>query len=192
VNTDYPATAFRAEHRCEYCRAPEAAFNFPFDVEHIHPISAGGPGGSANLALGCRSCNLFKSAATTAADPSTGEIVPLFHPRSDRWEEHFNIQNDGTIVGMTANSPGDDRKAANELATATRGTAALDDLENLPRLAPVTSRVGVRCSRMSGRIDRFRQTSARSDAGRPSENRMRGTQSEAVRVRTSRHRRPDR
>jgi len=102
MNADYPATAGRAEHRCEYCRAPEAAFNFPFEVEHIHPSSAGGPGATANLALGCRLCNLFKSAATTAADPGTGEIVPLFHPRTDRWEEHFRVQPGGTIVGNTA------------------------------------------------------------------------------------------
>jgi len=35
-------------------------FNFPFEVEHIAPVSAGGQDEEANLALACRSCNLYK------------------------------------------------------------------------------------------------------------------------------------
>ena len=31
----YALVAARAKHRCEYCHAPEAIFNFPFEVEHI-------------------------------------------------------------------------------------------------------------------------------------------------------------
>jgi hypothetical protein len=25
-------------------------------------------------------------------DPMTGEIVPLFHPRQQRWQEHFTLR----------------------------------------------------------------------------------------------------
>ena len=38
MNRFYSEVAERAGHRCEYCRAPEVVFNFPFEVEHIiHP-----------------------------------------------------------------------------------------------------------------------------------------------------------
>ena len=37
MNPNYPFVAERACHRCEYCHAPEAIFNFPFEVEHIVP-----------------------------------------------------------------------------------------------------------------------------------------------------------
>ena len=39
MNPFYTQVADRAEHRCEYCRAPELAFNFPFEVEHLIPKS---------------------------------------------------------------------------------------------------------------------------------------------------------
>ena len=42
MNPRYPFVAERAAHRCEYCRAPEAIFNFPFEVEHIIPLSRDG------------------------------------------------------------------------------------------------------------------------------------------------------
>jgi HNH endonuclease len=50
MNSRYPSVSGRARHRCEYCRAPEAIFNFPFEVEHIIPLSHGGID-EANLAL---------------------------------------------------------------------------------------------------------------------------------------------
>ena len=102
MNPNYPAVATRAAHRCEYCHAPEAAFNFPFEVEHIHPVSAGGSGDDANLALGCRSCNLYKATYTTGLDPGTGERVALFNPRRDRWADHFVVGADGVIEAPTA------------------------------------------------------------------------------------------
>ena len=27
----------------------------------------------------------------TSIDPQTGQITPLFHPRSDRWLDHFRL-----------------------------------------------------------------------------------------------------
>jgi len=35
MNRHYAGVAERAGHRCEYCHAPEAIFNLPFEVEHI-------------------------------------------------------------------------------------------------------------------------------------------------------------
>ena len=42
MNPYYMAIAQRANHRCEYCKAPEVVFNFPFEVEHIIPLSQKG------------------------------------------------------------------------------------------------------------------------------------------------------
>jgi hypothetical protein len=102
VNASYTAVARRANHRCEYCRAPEVVFNFTFEVEHITPTSCGGGDEDTNLALACRACNSRKSAAMSAVDPVTGEVVPLYNPRTDRWGEHFQYDPDtGSLNGLT-------------------------------------------------------------------------------------------
>jgi hypothetical protein len=102
VNPHYPRVAERAGHRCEYCRAPEAIFNFPFEVEHINPLRRGGTNDDSNLALACRSCNLLKSDAVSATDQESGIDATLFHPRQDDWDEHFTIDDDGlTIRGVS-------------------------------------------------------------------------------------------
>jgi HNH endonuclease len=100
VNRNYSSVAARAGHRCEYCQAPEAVFNFPFEVEHIVPGQSG-PELEANLALACRSCNLFKTDSTHAVDPETNQVVRLYHPRTDRWDEHFRLLPSGELEGRT-------------------------------------------------------------------------------------------
>ncbi len=103
MNPLYPGVAERAGDRCEYCRAPEAVFNFAFEVEHISPRSAGGGDSPENLALACESCNLHKSDATAGRDEQTGAQVPLFHPRQDEWHTHFHFDSEnGTVEGLTA------------------------------------------------------------------------------------------
>ena len=102
MNRHYAHVAERAGHRCEYCHAPEAIFNLPFEVEHIVPTSRGGPDDESNRALACRACNLYKSDQLSGIDEATGEVVPLFHPRRDRWDEHFRVESaDGAIEGLT-------------------------------------------------------------------------------------------
>jgi hypothetical protein len=103
MNPKYPAIARRAEHRCEYCAAPEAVFNFPFEVEHVVPSSRGGSDHESNLALTCRSCNIHKSAALSGWDDGSQTETTLFNPRLDRWREHFELDLDrGEIRGLTA------------------------------------------------------------------------------------------
>jgi hypothetical protein len=101
MNPHYASVVQRAAHRCEYCRAPEAVFNFPFEVEHILPSSREGANDVANLALACRSCNLFKADCVEAIDPLDGKTVLLFHPRRDEWHDHFRALNTGMIEGIT-------------------------------------------------------------------------------------------
>ncbi len=103
MNPHYPQVAQRAGHRCEYGHAPEVIFNFPFEVEHITPLSLGGGDLESNLALACRSCNLHKAAHISDMDPQSRDIVRLFDPRADHWEEHFRVNSEsGEIKGLTA------------------------------------------------------------------------------------------
>jgi hypothetical protein len=102
VNPRYTAVARRADHRCEYCRAPERLFNTKFDVEHVTPVSRGGADDPENLALACRICNQKKGDATTGPDPAGAAQVYLFDPRRDRWIEHFAIDPDDlSVLGLT-------------------------------------------------------------------------------------------
>lgn len=102
MNPRYLAVARRAAHRCEYCRAPEAAFNFPFEVEHVIPISRNGSNLNDNLALACRACNLRKSDVISGHDEVTKQEVSIFHPRTNRWPDHFVFDPDtGTVIGIT-------------------------------------------------------------------------------------------
>jgi hypothetical protein len=102
VNRFYPRVSARALHICEYCHAPEAVFNLPFEVEHIIPQALGGQTVLENLALSCRSCNLYKSDFTTAFDELTRTEIRLFNPRQDLWQEHFAIETtNGQINGLT-------------------------------------------------------------------------------------------
>ncbi len=107
MNPLYAPVAARAEHRCEYCRAPEEVFNFPLEVEHVTPQASGGTDDHANLALACRACNLFKfkfkSDAGTGRDDVTRVQVALFHPRNDVWTQHFRYDAETAhIVGLSA------------------------------------------------------------------------------------------
>lgn len=108
MNPHYPAVAQRAQHRCEYCLAPEVIFNFRFEVEHITPPSKAGKDKLPNLALACRSCNLFKASHEEFIDPelapNTKQLISLFNPRIDVWQEHFEIdQLTAEIIGLTPN-----------------------------------------------------------------------------------------
>jgi len=103
MNPHYPLVAERAGHRCEYCHAPEAIFNFPFEVKHIIPPTRGGVNDETNLALSCRACNLHKSNHLDGADTETQTVVRLFHPRQDHWQEYFRVTHaTAVIAGLTA------------------------------------------------------------------------------------------
>ncbi|MBD1854492.1 MULTISPECIES: HNH endonuclease [Leptolyngbya] len=103
MNPLYTLVAARAAHRCEYCCAPELVFNFPFEVEHIIPVSRSGTDSEDNLALACRSCNLYKGNRISGVDPETGTETRLFNPREDTWDEHFQVEpQSGAITGITA------------------------------------------------------------------------------------------
>ena len=102
MNPHYPAVALRAGHRCEYCHAPEAVFNFPFEVEHIVPLIRQGEDADHNLALSCRACNVRKASSVDHEDPLTRTVVLLYNPRRDDWNDHFRVDdNKGNLEGRT-------------------------------------------------------------------------------------------
>jgi hypothetical protein len=69
-------------------------------VDHIIPQQHGGPTASANLAWSCLRCNKHKGPNLSGIDPVTGEMVRLFHPRRDRWSEHF-VWEKSKLLGLT-------------------------------------------------------------------------------------------
>jgi len=92
----------RAGNCCEYCQltqedSPLASLH----IEHIVPKIHGGADDLENLALACIDCNLHKGPNLTGIDPETKKITPLFHPRSDRWDQHFKWRGI-YIMGKTA------------------------------------------------------------------------------------------
>jgi 5-methylcytosine-specific restriction endonuclease McrA len=91
----------RAGNRCEYCRLLQEHSDLPHHIEHVIPKQHGGSDNSNNLAVACQRCNLNKGPNLTGIDPMSGAISPLFHPRRDRWEEHFLIEG-VRIEGRTA------------------------------------------------------------------------------------------
>jgi hypothetical protein len=91
---------FRAGDRCEYCGLAQEGQEATFHIDHIIPVSAGGPTVLDNLALACVSCSLRKAARRSGRDPESGRTIPLFHPRRQRWSDHFRWQ-DVRAVGLT-------------------------------------------------------------------------------------------
>jgi hypothetical protein len=91
---------FRAGDRCEYCGLAQEGQEAVFHIDHITPVSAGGPTVLENLALACVSCSLHKADHRSGRDPETGRSIPLFHPRRQRWANHFEWQG-VRAVGLT-------------------------------------------------------------------------------------------
>lgn len=91
----------RAGLRCEYCLLAEADAFFPHEPDHIIAIKHGGETTEENLALSCFDCNRFKGSDVSSIDPVTGQLTPLFNPRSHVWSDHFKLD-DGRITGLTA------------------------------------------------------------------------------------------
>jgi len=74
------------------------------EIDHIIPESLGGLTEEDNLWLACPLCNNHKGDRIAALDPETGEIVRLFNPRFQNWNDHFawNEASD-KIIGLTSN-----------------------------------------------------------------------------------------
>lgn len=81
----------RAGGCCEYCLIPETISFSAFEFDHIIGLKHGGSTEEDNLALSCSICNKHKGSDIASIDPETGDIVKLFNPRTERWNDHFNL-----------------------------------------------------------------------------------------------------
>ena len=90
----------RARYRCEYCLVPESLTLAGHEIDHIIAIKHGASG-AENLALCCTLCNKHKGSDLASIDPKTGDMCRLFHPRRERWHEHFELRG-GEILALTA------------------------------------------------------------------------------------------
>ena len=79
----------RAGKRCEYCQMHQSLQGATFHIEHVVPRVMGGLSDSSNLALACPSCNLHKADRISLTNALNGEVVSLFNPRLDDWNNHF-------------------------------------------------------------------------------------------------------
>jgi 5-methylcytosine-specific restriction endonuclease McrA len=79
---------------CEYCKQLQKYLTSKLQNEHIQPQTLGGTSDLDNLAKACEACNNSKHTATSAFDPVTNQIVPLYHPRKDNWQDHFKWSTD--------------------------------------------------------------------------------------------------
>jgi hypothetical protein len=96
------SVARRAADACEYCRSQGRFSPDPFSVEHVVPRSRGGSDHMDNLAWSCQGCNNRKHVEVDGRDPVSGETVPLFSPRTQRWADHFGWNAECSLVlGLT-------------------------------------------------------------------------------------------
>jgi hypothetical protein len=92
----------RARGCCEYCKSQARFATQSFSIEHIIPRQSGGETTLDNLALACQGCNNHKYTKTETRDPISDNVVPLYHPRQQRWHDHFAWNDDfALVIGLT-------------------------------------------------------------------------------------------
>ena len=91
----------RAKTRCEYCYLPDGIIRLPHQVDHILPPRHGGTDDENNLSWACYYCNNSKGTDIGTVDFESNERVWLFDPRQDDWNAHFDMRENGLIIGKT-------------------------------------------------------------------------------------------
>ena len=93
----------RAQNACEYCLIPTVLALAAHQIDHIIAEKHGGETVSENLALSCALCNMAKGSDIASIDPDTRRTVRFYHPRQDRWINHFRVSTEtGLIEPLTA------------------------------------------------------------------------------------------
>ena len=91
----------RAGNCCEYCRLSQSGQLVSFQIDHIIPVKHDGTDEDDNLCLACYDCNIYKGSDVAALDPLTRAATRLYDPRQQVWDEHFRLNPDATISGLT-------------------------------------------------------------------------------------------
>lgn len=90
----------RAGGICEYCLINIADTYFGGEFEHIISIKHDGKTKAENLALACQPCNRNKGSDLGSIAEKSGELTRFFNPRTDKWSEHFRL-NESIIEPLT-------------------------------------------------------------------------------------------
>ena len=115
--------AQRANRLCEYCLISEDDTYFGCEVDHIISEKHGGSTNAENLAYACMECNRSKGSDVGSIVWSTGRFSRFFNPRTDRWSDHFALDN---VVIVPRTEVGE-------------ATTRILDLNNAERLAERTA-----------------------------------------------------
>ena len=91
----------RAGDCCEYCRLAQSGSFARFHIDHIIALKHGGTDADDNLCLACPECNAYKGENVAALDPLSREATKLYDPRQQKWDDHFRIDSDATLTGLT-------------------------------------------------------------------------------------------
>jgi len=91
----------RSQSCCEYCLIHQNFSLYSHEIDHIIAVKHGGKTSPENLALSCLPCNRHKGSDFATLEPNTGEIIPLFNPRLQIWDENFILKN-AEIIGITS------------------------------------------------------------------------------------------
>ncbi|MCU0443342.1 MAG: HNH endonuclease [Microscillaceae bacterium] len=92
--------AKRANFRCEYCQVHEDDRFLAYEIDHIIAQKHGGEYELSNLAYACPHCNQHKGTDLVSFVENYTDIVPLFNPRLQTWNEHFTTEL-GEIIPQT-------------------------------------------------------------------------------------------
>ena len=92
----------RADGLCEYCLIAEDDTFFGCAIDHIISEKHGGLTSEDNLAYACVVCNQSKGSDVGSIDWETGSFMRFFHPRLDKWSEHFLLTGERAIEARTA------------------------------------------------------------------------------------------
>ena len=79
----------QARRRCGYCLTSEAVVGTPMEIDHLVPEALGGLTIEENLWLACSLCNDHKGNRIDGLDAISAEVVRIFNPRVQVWNEHF-------------------------------------------------------------------------------------------------------
>ena len=90
--------AAAAYFRCGYCLTSQRIIGPLLEIDHIIPEARDGTSDEENLWLACPMCNSHKADRQEAVDPESQVAVPLFNPRAERWDEHFEWVEAGAII----------------------------------------------------------------------------------------------
>ena len=90
--------AAAAYFRCGYCLTSQRIIGPLLEIDHIVPEARGGTSDEENLWLARPICNSHKADRQEAVDPESQVAVPLFNPRAERWDEHFEWVEAGAII----------------------------------------------------------------------------------------------